>query len=135
MSQAGRPERVQARPFRRGLPSSLRPSPLISTPVWLPFASESPSFPQPFTRICRCSQKSVYGNCYTRSQTITYLKSILAREALVTVRAGERLHSQMNSFMALEIVIAVETLGTLVAFKRSVRRGGGHAVRGWMTPI
>lgn len=82
---------VQTRALRRGLPSSLRPSPLISAPVWLLFASGSPSFPQPFTRICRYPQKSVYGNCYTMI-TDTYLKRILAREALVTVRAGERLH-------------------------------------------
>lgn len=67
--------------------------------------------------------------------TDTYLKSILAREALVTVRAGERLHGQMNALVAFEVVIAVETLGTLVTFERSVRRGGGHAVRWWMAPI
>lgn len=41
----------------------------------------------------------------------------------------------MNPFVALEIVIAVETLGALVAFERSVRRGGGHAVRWRMAPI
>jgi hypothetical protein len=37
--------------------------------------------------------------------------------------------------MALEVVIAVETLGTLVAFERTVGRRGGHAMRGLMAPI
>lgn len=41
----------------------------------------------------------------------------------------------MNTFVALEIVIAVETLWALVALERSVRRGGGHAVRWRMAPI
>lgn len=71
----------------------------------------------------------------TRESQITYLKSILAREALVTVRARERLNGQMDTFMTLEVVIAVETLGTLVAFERSVRRRGGHAMWGLMAPI
>ena len=71
----------------------------------------------------------------TRESRITYLESILAREALVTVRARERLNGQMDTFMALEVVIAVETLGALVAFERSVRRRGWHAMRGWMAPI
>ena len=49
----------------------------------------------------------------------TDLQSILSRETLVAVRARKRFHRQMDPFMSLQIVIAVETLRTLIAPKRT----------------
>lgn len=48
--------------------------------------------------------------------------------------ARERLYSQMNPFVALEIVISVETLRTLVACEGSVRGWGRDAMR-WVTAV
>ena len=62
-------------------------------------------------------------------QVETYLESILPRKALIAVRAREGLHSQMNALVAFEIVIAVETLRTLVAFEWPVGRWSGHSMR------
>lgn len=70
---------------------------------------------------------------------MTYLESVLARERLVAVLAGEWLDSQMNTLMSLQIVIAVEGLWALIALERpvvlwrrllwvSVRRTVIHAV-------
>jgi hypothetical protein len=41
----------------------------------------------------------------------------------------------MNTFVSLEIVISVETLGTLIALERTVGRWSGHPMRWWMTAI
>jgi len=48
------------------------------------------------------------------------LQCIFSGEALFTVSAGERFHCQMDSLMALQIVVAIEGLGALVAFEGSV---------------
>jgi len=50
------------------------------------------------------------------------LKSILSRKALVAVTAWERLDGQMDSLVSLEIVVAVEALGALVASEWSIVR-------------
>lgn len=77
------------------------------------------ALPQPLTRMCRC------GVCQynTREQmqgVLTYLKRVLPRETLVAVSAWERLDSKMYPLVPLQVVIAVETLRTLVTFERSV---------------
>lgn len=64
-----------------------------------------------------------------------YLQSIFPRKALVAVGTRERLYSQMNSFVALEIVIPVETLRALVACEGSVRGWGGDTMRRWMPAV
>jgi hypothetical protein len=41
----------------------------------------------------------------------------------------------MDSLMPLQIMISIETLRALVAFERTIGRGGGHAMRWRMTSI
>lgn len=65
----------------------------------------------------------------------TYLQCVLARKALVAVRAREWLHSQMNPLMTLEIVIAVEALRALVAFEWPIGRRYSHTMVGWVSAI
>lgn len=48
------------------------------------------------------------------------LQCIFPRKALLAVAAGERLHGQVNSLVAFQIMIAVEGLGALIAFEGSV---------------
>ena len=55
-----------------------------------------------------------------------YLESIFPREALLAVPAREGFHRKMYPLMPFEIMIAVETLGTLIALKRSL------GVRCWL---
>ena len=55
-------------------------------------------------------------------EILAYLESILSREALVAVVAGERLDSKMNPLVALQIVVAVEALRALIAFERPIIR-------------
>ncbi len=55
---------------------------------------------------------------------MTHLESILARKALVAVGAGKRLDREVNSLVSLQVVISIETLRTLIAFERSIMRGG-----------
>lgn len=65
----------------------------------------------------------------------TYLEGILSGETLIAVRAWEGFHGQMDSLMPLQIMISIETLRALVAFERTIGRGGGHAMRWRMTSI
>jgi hypothetical protein len=65
----------------------------------------------------------------------THLQSILSREALVAVRARERLDRQMYPLVPLQVVVAVEALRALVALERAVgdlarlrRRRAVHAL-------
>ena len=53
-------------------------------------------------------------------QVETYLESILSGEALVAVSAREGLDSQVDTLVAFEIVISVETLRTLIATERTI---------------
>lgn len=62
------------------------------------------------------------------------LQRILAREALVAMGAWERLHGEMDPLMALQIVIPVEALRTLVAFERPFDVGRRGGLR-WLTAI
>lgn len=48
------------------------------------------------------------------------LQRILPRKALITVAAGEWLHRQMNPLMSLQVMIAVEALGALIAFEWTI---------------
>jgi hypothetical protein len=48
------------------------------------------------------------------------LKCIFAREALLAVLAREGLDGKMDSLVALQVVISVEGLGTLITFKGTV---------------
>lgn len=57
-----------------------------------------------------------------------YLEGILAGEALGAEGARERLDSQMDALVALEIVVAAERLNTLIALEGSFRLGLGLAV-------
>lgn len=50
----------------------------------------------------------------------TYLESIFPREALVAVSARERLYSEMNALVTLQVVIPVEALRALITAERSV---------------
>lgn len=50
----------------------------------------------------------------------TNLQGVLAREALLAVAARERLDSQVDALVALQIVVAVETLSALVALEGAV---------------
>lgn len=49
-----------------------------------------------------------------------YLEGILSREALLAVATGEGLHSQVYPLVPLKVVVAVEALGALVAFERTI---------------
>ena len=53
----------------------------------------------------------------------TNLEGVLAREALVAMTAWERLDSQVNSLVSLQIMIPVEALWALIASKGSVVLG------------
>jgi len=57
-------------------------------------------------------------------QSEEYLQSILSRKALLAVPAWEWLDSKVYPLMALEIMIPVETLRTLIAFERTIVRYG-----------
>ena len=57
-----------------------------------------------------------------RGEYQTYLQRILSGEALVAVRAWERLHRQVYPLVSLEIVVPVEGLRALVAFEWSLVR-------------
>jgi len=48
-----------------------------------------------------------------------YLQGILSRETLVTTGTRERLHSQMNPLVTLQIVVPIETLRTLITLEWS----------------
>ena len=66
-----------------------------------------------------------------QAKEATYLQRILPAEAFVAMKTGERLNSQMNPLMPLEIVVPVEALRTYVALKGSVVRlrwGMAHEV-------
>lgn len=51
-----------------------------------------------------------------------YLQRVFTRKALVAVTAWERLHGQVNPLVALQIVIAIETLWALIALEWTVVR-------------
>lgn len=51
------------------------------------------------------------------------LESILAREAFIAVTARERLDSQVDTLVALQIVISIEALWALIALERAIRVG------------
>lgn len=57
---------------------------------------------------------------YRRKKGLTYLQRIFPTEALIAVQTRERLHSQMDPLMPLEIVIPVEALRALIAFEGAV---------------
>lgn len=97
--------------------------------------SESPSLPQPLTRICRYEKSQYKVSGGSQSTGRTYLQRVLAREALIAVRAGERFHGQMNPLMTLEIVVAVEALRTLVAFEWPVGSRHWYTMVWWVGPI
>jgi len=64
------------------------------------------------------------------------LQCVLAGKALITMSAREGLDSQMNPLMTLQVMIAVEALGALVAFERSVCGGPGKAGVGhWVRSV
>lgn len=48
------------------------------------------------------------------------LERVLARKTLVAMTTRKGLHSQMDSFVSFEVMIAVEALGTLIAFEGSI---------------
>lgn len=56
------------------------------------------------------------------------LESVLAREALAAEGAGEGLDGQVDSLMALQVVVAAEGLGALIALERLLRRGNAVVV-------
>ena len=56
-----------------------------------------------------------------------YLERVLPREALLTVVAAKRLDGQVDALMALEVVVAVEGLGALVALEGPLRLRRGPA--------
>lgn len=47
----------------------------------------------------------------------SYLEGVFSGETLVTMKAGKGFHSEVDPFMSLQVMISVETLGTLVAFE------------------
>jgi len=51
------------------------------------------------------------------------LEGVLAREALIAVVAREGFDSEMDPLMPLEVVVARERLGALIALKRAILRG------------
>lgn len=55
-----------------------------------------------------------------REHRITHLECIFAREALVTVIAREGLDGQMNPLVALQIMVAIEALRTLITLEWSI---------------
>lgn len=63
------------------------------------------------------------------------LQGILSRETLITMGARERLHGQMDSLVAFQIVIAIEALWALVALEWSIGSRGGHAMRRRVGPV
>jgi hypothetical protein len=65
----------------------------------------------------------------------TYLEGVFPREAFVAVRARERLDGEMDALVALQIVVSIEALGTLIALEWSVGCRGGHAMRRWVAPV
>jgi hypothetical protein len=77
-----------------------------------------------FKRLAAALDKNMSLNDVRRSclQLIrsTHLQGIFTREALVAVRARERLHGKMYPFMSLQIVIPIETLRAFVALEWSV---------------
>jgi len=48
------------------------------------------------------------------------LQSVLSAEALLAIAAWERLDGKVDPLVSLQIVVSVETLGTLVALEGSV---------------
>lgn len=50
-------------------------------------------------------------------------ESILARKGFATLVTAERLDTQMNTFVALEIMVAIKALNTLVALEGAVDQG------------
>src|SRR4051812_3098101 len=65
----------------------------------------------------------------------THLEGVFPRKALVAVRARERLHGEMDALVALQIMVPIEALGTLIALEWSVGCRGGHAMRRWVGPV
>jgi hypothetical protein len=61
----------------------------------------------------------------------TYLQCVLAREALVTVGARERLHGQVNPLVALQVMIPVEALGALITLEWSIGSWTRHTMVGY----
>jgi hypothetical protein len=57
---------------------------------------------------------------YIREDEKTHLERVFPREALITMSTREWLHRQVNSLMALEIMIPVEALRALVTLERPI---------------
>lgn len=55
-------------------------------------------------------------------QNRTDLQSVLPGESLLTKRARERLHGQMNLLVSFQVVVPVEALYALVALEGSILR-------------
>lgn len=63
------------------------------------------------------------------------LQCIFAGEALVAMSAWKRFHRQMDSLVSLQVMIAIETLGTLIALERTIWDGRGKAMGLHVTSI
>ena len=57
-----------------------------------------------------------------RFRVWTDLEGIFSRETLITMGAGERLHSQMDPLVSFQVVIPVEALGALITLEWPVVR-------------
>lgn len=62
-----------------------------------------------------------------RESGIKHLQGVFSGETLVATGTWEGFDSQVNPFMTFQIVIAVKTLRTLIAFERSVLIVDDHA--------
>lgn len=79
---------------------------------------EDVDLPQPLTRMCLCRNHELQV-CWANICK-AYLESIFPRKALLTVPAREGLHRKMYPLMPLEVMVSVETLGTLIALEGSL---------------
>lgn len=79
---------------------------------------EAVDLPQPLTRMC------LYGKDELQISRVypwkAYLESIFPRKALLTVPARKGLHRKMYPFMPFQVMVPVETLGTLITFEGSL---------------
>lgn len=79
----------------------------------------------PYVNICPSNQRKGggknidWGAKKNIEKPKTNLQSIFSRKTLVAVQAWKRFHRQMDPFMSLQIMIAVETLRALIASERS----------------
>lgn len=85
----------------------------------------------PLTRTCLCSSNQLFLSRTTsvvysleigsqRNYKLTNLQRISSGKALLAITARERLHSQMDPLMALQIMISIERLRALIASEGSL---------------